>query len=190
MGKGLKFVDAKTHGFVVEPRYYFYGWTDSSTILMRRSTAHALKRAKKFLPKGYNFKIWDCKRTYNTQAQMLKSFRRRLKLMHSRANPAFIRKEVYRYGGRLYKRVIRLDTHRMGGALDFTILDRYGNELDMGTDHDNLDRKSCLDYYEYKKRLTVREKKIRANRRLLKRVMIQAGFVPYPEEWWHWSYNK
>lgn len=41
----IKFVDIKKYGFVVEPRYYFYGWSKSARILARKSLVEALKKA-------------------------------------------------------------------------------------------------------------------------------------------------
>jgi hypothetical protein len=56
----IKFVDVRKYRFVAEPRYFYWGWTKSPMILGRKSALEALFNAKKFLPKGYNFKIWDC----------------------------------------------------------------------------------------------------------------------------------
>jgi len=52
----MKFVDVKQYGFIVEPRYYFYGWSRSPEIKGRVSAVEALLLAKALLPRGYNFK--------------------------------------------------------------------------------------------------------------------------------------
>jgi len=186
----IKFVDVKKYGFITEPRYYFCGWAKSPKVLGRYSAVKALIKAKRFLPKGYNFKTWDVKRTYNIQAEMVKSFRRRLKLLHPKLSKTKLEKLVFKFSGGLGKSIKRLDTHRKGGSFDLTVINKKGEELYMGTDHDDLTKKAATDYFEKKKNLTTLEKEAKKNRRLLKRVMEKAGFVNYVAEWWHWSYDK
>lgn len=186
----MRFVDVEEYGFVTEPRYYFYGWSQTSRIKGRESTAKALVRAKKLLPKGYNFKVWDCKRSYAIQELMSVSFWKRLKLLHPNLSTKEKKKLLLRFSGGLVKRTGKLDTHRKGGSFDLTIIDRRGAELYMGTDHDDLTERAATDYYESKSKLGLLEKEARKNRRLLKRVMEKAGFVNYAAEWWHWSYGK
>ena len=186
----IKFVDVKKYGFIIEPRYYFWGWSNFSKILARDSAVKALVKAKRFLPKGYNFKIWDAKRTYDVQVEMIKSFRRRLKLLHPKLSKSRLEKLIFKFSGGLVKSVKRLDTHRKGGSFDLTIVDKKGNELYMGTDHDDLTKKATTDFFEKKKNLNHLGKKVKKNRKLLKRVLEKAGFKNYALEWWHWSYDK
>lgn len=178
------------YGFAVEPRYWSYGWTTSKKIKGRLSTVKALKRAQKLLPKGYNFLIWDCQRPYNVQAMMMKDFNKRLKVLYPKLSLTHRKKLLLKFSGGLVKHITRLDTHRRGGAVDLTIIDTTGKELDMGTDHDDLTKKASTDYYEQKANLTAREKRIKKNRRLLVKAMKQTGFKGYILEWWHWSYSK
>jgi len=186
----LKLVDLGKYGYVMEPRYYFYGWSTSGKILARESVAKKLVEAKKNLPKGFNFKIWDCIRSRAIQLRMLDSFRKRLKLLHPELSKKKVEALVWTFGAKPVKKVDRLDVHRNGGSVDLTILDREGNELYMGTEFDDLTEKAALDYFEKKKKLNLLEKEARKNRRLLKRVMKKAGFISYSPEWWHWSYDK
>jgi len=186
----LKLVDLKKYGFVAEPRYYFYGWSHFGKILARESVAKKLIEAKKNLPKGYNFKIWDCKRSRTTQLLMLDSFRRRLKISHPTFSEKKIEELVWTFGAKPVKKVERLDVHRNGGSLDLTIIDKSGQELYMGTEFDDLSKKAALDYFEKKKKLNLLEREAQKNRRLIKRVMKKTGFINYPPEWWHWSYEN
>lgn len=77
--------------------------------------------------------------------------------------------------------------HNYGIAVDITIVDGLGEELDMGF---TPFRKSRLElYWAYLKKkmgfdLTDEQKK---NRELLKRVMISSGFFPLSHEWWHFN---
>lgn len=188
-----KFVDLAKYGFSVEPRYYFYHWSRSPKIFTRESVARKLVQAKKYLPKGYDFKIWDSQRPRYVQIEMAKSFLKRLKFLYPNLNKKEIRKKLIQMAGTTINpaRFIKnLSSHRRGGAMDLTIVDKKGQELEMGTSHDDLTKKASWDFYKTKKRLNFSEKKIRKNRRLLFRVLTKAGFEPYKLEWWHWSYKN
>ncbi|MFH1182695.1 MAG: M15 family metallopeptidase [Candidatus Moraniibacteriota bacterium] len=186
----LEFVDLKNYSFILEPKYYFYGWSRSGKILARKSVAEKLVEAKKYLPRGYNFKIWDCKRTLATQILMLESFRKRLKSSHSKLSKKQIEELVWTFGAKPVRKVERLDVHRNGGSIDLTIVNQKGEELYMGTEFDDLTEKAATDYFEKKKNLNLLKKEARKNRGLLKRIMKKAGFINYDLEWWHWSYDK
>jgi D-alanyl-D-alanine dipeptidase len=74
-----------------------------------------------------------------------------------------------------------------GFAVDLSILDRNGVELDMGTPFDDFTPLAQPRYEEKllkEGRLT--EAQIR-NRRLLRRVMEEAGFEGLRIEWWHFN---
>jgi D-alanyl-D-alanine dipeptidase len=185
-----RYADLSRAGFLVEPRYYFYGWSNSPRLYARKSAAQALAAAQALLPPGYKFKIWDAQRPREVHDEMLESFRKRLQLMHPGASRGRLRELVYRFGGKARAVVSRLDTHRNGGAFDLTVVDGLGGELFMGSDHDDLSARASLDYFEGNKRLTTIERQARDNRRLLRAVMSGAGFKKYLPEWWHWSYDK
>lgn len=188
--KKSRFVDVATYGFVAEPRYYFFGWAKLPAIVGRASAVKALVKARKLLPNGYNFKIWDCRRPYAVQARMVESFAKRLKLLYADRSPKERKKLLVRFSGGLVKTVTRLDTHRRGGSFDLTIVDRHGQELWMGADHDDLTEKAAMDYYEKKRTLSACEQEALKNRRMLGRALREADFVNYASEWWHWSYDK
>lgn len=77
--------------------------------------------------------------------------------------------------------------HSFGMALDLTILDPEGRELDMGTGFDDLSEKShpALEA----KLLAAGEITVEhvANRQLLRDAMTHAGFVGINSEWWHFD---
>lgn len=186
----MKLVNLAKFKFVTEPRYYFYGWTSEPRVLARESVAKQLVRARKLLPAGHNFKIWDCYRTLSVQIKMIENFRRRFK----HANPRLPKKEIDRlvdsFCAKPLKIVTRPDTHRNGGALDLTIVDARGRELYMGTDFDDSSERAATDFFEKKKTLNLLEKEARKNRRALCRLMEKVGFINYKNEWWHWSFLK
>jgi len=77
--------------------------------------------------------------------------------------------------------------HNFGFAVDITLQDEQGREVDMGTPYADL---TPLASPRHEKRylaagsLTAAQV---ANRRLLRRVMEQAGFRQLPIEWWHFD---
>lgn len=104
---------------------------------------------------------------------------------------------------RAYEKEVRLIRSHLTDA-NLSIANRVGMEmrlssimrlhakmLDFGTAFDHGGEKSALTYYELKivagETLSDDEKRARNNRRLLFRVMTQAGFRPYFAEWWHFN---
>ena len=74
--------------------------------------------------------------------------------------------------------------HSTGGAVDLTIVDPEGRELDMGTGFDDFSDAANTAYFEKNG-----SQEIRDNRRLLYNVMLAAGFTNYPSEWWHYDFG-
>ncbi len=76
--------------------------------------------------------------------------------------------------------------HNYGIAVDITIEDENGKELDMGF---TPFRKSTLKlYWLYaKKKFGKLSSKQKINRKLLADVMTKAGFIPLSFEWWHFN---
>ena len=70
--------------------------------------------------------------------------------------------------------------HNRGLAVDLTIVDENGDELNMGTEFDFFGEKAHSDYTD----LPVT---ILANRNLLKTTMEKHGFKGIRTEWWHFS---
>jgi D-alanyl-D-alanine dipeptidase len=77
--------------------------------------------------------------------------------------------------------------HSYGMALDITILDEQGRELDMGTGFDDmteLSHPALEEGFAAAGQLT--EAQVQ-NRRLLREAMNHAGFVGIRTEWWHFD---
>lgn len=71
--------------------------------------------------------------------------------------------------------------HTRGSTLDLTIVDAVSGEpLDMGTPWDHFGPESWPDYAG----LSAQQ---RANRLLLRSLMLAFGFRPYEQEWWHFT---
>ena len=77
--------------------------------------------------------------------------------------------------------------HSFGMALDITILDEQGRELDMGTGFDDMTE---LSHPALEARFLAGGELTAAqiaNRQLLRDAMFQAGFVGINTEWWHFD---
>lgn len=81
----------------------------------------------------------------------------------------------------------RTGLHNYGMAVDLTICDSMGKPLDMGTPFDFFGRAAGINQEDE----LVREGKLTAsqveNRRLLRKVMTEAGFLTIRGEWWHFN---
>ena len=77
--------------------------------------------------------------------------------------------------------------HSYGMALDITLLDADGRELDMGTGFDDMTNRSHPALEEgFLQAGQLTEAQV-ANRRLLREAMLQAGFLGINTEWWHFD---
>jgi zinc D-Ala-D-Ala dipeptidase len=73
--------------------------------------------------------------------------------------------------------------HSRGLAVDLTIVDKNGVDLDMGTEYDFFGEEAHQDYKGH-------TPEINKNRSLLKSVMETHGFKSIRTEWWHYSLNS
>ena len=149
--------------------------------LIRKYIYEMLLKAKKYLPKGYNFIVYEAYRPLTAQITLWEEIVKK----ESAKNPdikvdseefiALCDKFVanpYRQGS----------GHQSGAAIDISLVDDKGVEYDMGgkvRGFENTAEFDCPDISEEAKK----------NRRLLNNVLSEVGFVNYPSEWWHYSFG-
>jgi len=75
--------------------------------------------------------------------------------------------------------------HSTGGAVDCTLIDQRGAEVDMGSALDENSDRSYPDYFADS--TDPKERQAHHNRRLLAGVMTKAAFTLHHAEWWHFS---
>jgi len=132
---------------------------DLNRCFLRKSTAIKLDTVQSELEgMGLGLKVWDCYRPLSVQRALWK-------IMPDKRYVADPRK-----GSR----------HNRGSAVDVTLVDSSGNELQMPTTFDDFAPRAHHDYRN------LPEGAIR-NRALLKGVMEKRGFIPLAEEWWHYD---
>lgn len=134
----------------------------SSIVFLRKVVADSLSKANSYFIKNYDFriKIFDGYRPLSVQKIMWQ-------IMPNEnfvANPA--------KGSR----------HNRGAAVDISLIDKAGNELDMGTPYDDFSEKANIKYLDF-------SPEILTNRNLILNVMKRFGFEPLESEWWHFDFN-
>tara|TARA_Y100001968_G_C19194308_1_gene636759 strand:+ start:156 stop:851 length:696 start_codon:yes stop_codon:yes gene_type:complete len=77
--------------------------------------------------------------------------------------------------------------HSTGAAVDLTLFDVNGKEIDMGGQIDSIGSSSQPDYYACLPGIS--SSLYHYRRSLLTRCMLHAGFVQHPTEWWHFSFG-
>jgi len=75
--------------------------------------------------------------------------------------------------------------HSTGAAVDITLVDGTGKTVNMGSPIDELSARSHPDYFAQSTDPAAQE--YHAHRQLLRDVMLSAGFMRHPGEWWHFS---
>ena len=134
---------------------------DCPKCLLRPEAAEALKRAHKVLQnKGLRFKMFDCYRPGPYQQR----------LWDKVPNPDYVTPPA------------KGSMHSRGAAVDLTIVDANGHELDMGTPYDFFGKEAHTDY-------TQLSATVQANRKLLRTTLEAVGFKGIRTEWWHFSYQ-
>ena len=157
----------KDQGFIIDIRYAsdnnfmkkkIY---DCGRCLMRKEAARALTLLNEELIRKYNYrlKLFDCYRPRDFQQKLWDV----MPDINYVAHPS------------------KGSMHNRGVAIDLTIVDSLGLELDMGTEFDFLGKEAHFDYAKL-------PKEVISNRKFLRAKMEQYGFVGIRTEWWHFSH--
>lgn len=150
-------------------------------IIISRETAKALKSVQKSLLKeGLSLKIFDAYRPQQSVDHFVK-WAKVLNdtLMKSQFYPNVAKKDLFKRGY-----IASKSGHTRGSTVDLTIVDiKTRQELDMGSPYDFFGQQS----HPFYKNITEEQK---ANRMLLRKMMLKNSFKPYENEWWHFTLNK
>ncbi len=134
---------------------------DCPRCLLRPEAAEAIVKAHKMLQKkGLGLKMFDCYRPRPYQQR----------LWDKVPNADYVTPPA------------KGSMHSRGAAVDLTIVDANGKELDMGTPYDFFGVAAHTDH-------TNLPAKVLANRRLLRETLQAVGFKGIRTEWWHFSFQ-
>ncbi len=150
----------------------------SNRLIITLKTAKALQKIQEILiKKDLSLKIFDA---YRPQ-QAVNHFVKWAKVLED----TLMKKEYYPKVPKteLFKRgyIASKSGHTRGSTVDLTIVNlKTGEELDMGSPYDFFGKKS----HPFYKKITNHQKR---NRLYLRKVMLENGFNPYDNEWWHFT---
>lgn len=154
--------------------------------LMRREVLEKLLEAGSYLPEGIFLQIWDAWRPFALQKELYKKYSRDIiaQFCLQNASEAEQKKAISAFVSVPEEDRCCPPVHTTGGAVDVTLIDREGKELEMGTSFDAFSERTHTSYFEQ-----TDEEVIKKNRRLLYHAMTKAGFTNLPSEWWHYDYG-
>jgi D-alanyl-D-alanine dipeptidase len=135
---------------------------ETDKVYLIKEAAQDLVKANKYLKEKYNLrlKIYDGYRPLSVQKKMW----------------AIMPDERY------VANPVKGSRHNRGCAVDLTLVDSFGNELDMGTPYDDFTEKSHIDYKNL-------PPEVLRNRKILQEAMIKFNFSPMRTEWWHFDFK-
>jgi D-alanyl-D-alanine dipeptidase len=145
-----------------------------SKAFLQKPAALKLSLAQSYLEAempGYHLLVWDASRPAWAQKILWESIKKPESVKHVYvAHPK------------------RGSIHNYGCAVDLTLANHMGKELDMGTPYDyfgELAQPRLEEKMRKAGRLTEGQLK---NRQLLRRLMKKAGFLSISSEWWHFNF--
>ena len=148
---------ATDNNFLKQPIY------DCEKCLLLPEVAEALAKANNyFCDLGYQIKIFDCYRPLSAQKKMW---------------------EIYPNARYVANPYTKKSVHNRGAAVDLTLIDRKGKQLDMGTSYDYFGEQAHQAYKDL-------PKQVLANRKLLREGLEKFGFHIIRTEWWHYDFGK
>jgi D-alanyl-D-alanine dipeptidase len=132
---------------------------DCAECFLRLKTVKALIAANNdFIKRGYKIKLYDCYRPLSIQKKMWEIV----------SDPKYVADPK------------KGSIHNRGGAVDISIVDANGKEIDMGTSFDFFGIQASHKYTKF-------SKEILSNRKFLKKIMVKNGFNSFDSEWWHYN---
>ncbi len=130
-----------------------------SRCVLRGAAARRLSQVQEDLAKkGLGLKVYDCYRPLSVQKLMWKV----------KPDPRYVANPAT--GSR----------HNRGAAVDITLVDSKGKELEMPTAFDDFTEKASRSY-------SGASAQAKKNRQILEDAMKKYGFIPLATEWWHFD---
>lgn len=177
-------IDLAKFDFILEPKYFHQGLSKDSKLFLREGVAQKLLKVQNNLG-NLNLKIWDAYRSRSVQNNIYQKYWTELKTAHPNWDQKKLELEVGKFIAPPYQKD-RIPPHATGGAVDLTLVDKDGNNLEMGTEFDHFGLESESFYYE----IYQNKPKTTQNRRILRQAMQSEGFTLDQEEWWHFDWGN
>jgi len=123
-------------------------------VLVRAGVADRLCAARELLPHGIGLRVFEGHRSVADQRAIIARYSAEV----CAVRPGVSARDLHELVS-LFVSPVEVEPHVAGAAVDLTLVDALGDELDP------------------------------AHRQLLSAVLTPVGFVNHPTEWWHWSHG-
>ena len=164
-----------------EPLVHLDGDLSPFGALVRAGLADRLRAADAALPRGIRLRVIEGYRPLEIQRAIVASYAAQVRRHHPHAGVEDLEVLTSRFVS-----PVEVAPHVAGAAVDLTLVDVCGDQLDLGTEIDATPEDSDGRCYFAADGIGA---DARAHRDLLARVLGEQGLVNYPTEWWHWSYG-
>ncbi|GGO07118.1 D-alanyl-D-alanine dipeptidase [Microbispora rosea subsp. aerata] len=153
---------------------------DGAYAHLREGLLVRLEEAQELLPAGFNLVVVEGYRPPKLQTKYFEEYKDELRATFPHMSDAELHVAASRYVS-----PIEVAPHTAGAAVDLTLCDDDGVELDMGTAVNATPEQSGGACYTD----APVGAEARHNREVLRTALEAVGLVNYPTEWWHWSYG-
>ncbi|NEA95302.1 M15 family metallopeptidase [Actinospica acidiphila] len=173
---GEPLVDVRDHGFRVDPRKHD---PLGAFAHVREGVLARLEHARSLLPAGTDLLFIEGYRPLALQQRYFTEYRDGLAAAH----PGWTAEQLHQAASR-YVSPPEIAPHSAGAAVDVTLVDHDGHELDLGTRVNASPEESDGACFTHAPNLSDHA---RHHRTLLLNAMENAGFTNYGTEFWHFS---
>ncbi len=159
----------------------FFNSRYSNIKLIRAYTYELLKKAACSLPQGLHFVVYEA---YRPMASQMKLWNTVVQAQQKEYPDLAIDSEAFiaicdKFAANPYRQG---SGHQSGAAVDISLCDAKGKELDMGGEVRGFNETADFDCPNI-------SQEARYNREILRSALSSVGFVNYPSEWWHYSFG-
>ncbi|MCP2254809.1 D-alanyl-D-alanine dipeptidase [Prauserella aidingensis] len=149
--------------------------------MVRRGVQERIRYAERLLPDGIRFLFVEGYRPPSLQRRYFEDYAATLATARSDLSGDQLRAAASRYVS-----PPEIAPHSAGAAVDLTLADAEGHELDLGSRVNANPEESSGACYTAASNIG---DGCRARREVLATALTDAGMVNYATEWWHWSYG-
>ncbi|MBB3662769.1 MULTISPECIES: M15 family metallopeptidase [Prauserella salsuginis group] len=149
--------------------------------MVRRGVHERIHHAQRLLPAGMRFLFVEGYRPPSLQRRHFEEYAATL----ATAQPDLSGDQLHAAASR-YVSPPEIAPHSAGAAVDLTLADAEGRELDLGTRVNANPEESSGACYMAASSIS---DECRTRREVLAAALTGAGLVNYATEWWHWSYG-
>ncbi|MFI5822795.1 M15 family metallopeptidase [Streptomyces rishiriensis] len=175
---GERLIDVREHGLRVDDRRQD---PTGAYAHVRQGVLTRLLHAQSLLPAGVLLLFVEGYRPPALQRRYFEKYSSELARAHPEWRPAELREAASRFVS-----PPEIAPHSAGAAVDVTLVDYQGRELDMGTRVNATPEESGGACYTDAPGLSSRAQ---TNRSTLKTVLAEAGLTNYATEFWHYSFG-